>query len=70
MVSVVVSVVCVVVAVVAVVVCVRVVYTLKKHRVSTQHVPVYAGNTRTCVPTCAPVASIHENVSNVHTWTF
>ena len=36
-------------------------------RVYIQNVPVYGGNTRTCVSTCARVAGIHGDVLNVHT---
>ena len=43
----------------------------KKHlRVHIQTVPVYAGTTRTRVPTCARGAGTHGDVLNVHTEAF
>ena len=39
----------------------------KRLRVCIQHVPVYAGTTRTCVSTCARGAGTHGDVLNLHT---
>ena len=42
----------------------------KRLRVYIQNVPVYSGNTRTCLTTFARVAGIHGDVLNIHTEAF